>query len=140
MMRNGQKNILKRRVLFKNSIYVPNDEDCFYTLLYHCFIHGALLTNYKARLVNLAQKLEISNLISEQPKLEERLERSLNKFMEKNGYSYTNSFKYKIRHNEMIRLGRVTIFTIKHEGFVGLMRAMKGKIQRKISNKNVSTN
>ncbi len=132
------KNILKQKILFKNSIYVPNNEDCFYTLLYHCLIHGASLANYKSKLVNLAQKLEINNSITEQSEI--KLKELLCKFMEKNRYTYTNSFKYKIHHNEITRLFKVAMFTIKHDGFVGLMRVIRGKIRRKISNKNVSIN
>lgn len=134
------KDILKRRVLFKNSIYVPNKEDYFYTLLYHCFIHGASLTNYKSKLIDLAKKLEIINFDVDQTELEIKLKDLLDKFMKKNKYMYTNSPKYKIRHNEILRLTKVAILTTKREGFTGLIRAIKGKIHRKIIRKNVSTN
>ena len=129
--------ILKRRKIFKNSFFVPNDEDYFYSLLYHCFIHGAQLSKYKSRLTMLANSLNILHL---NDKPESELKKLLDNFMEKNKYTYTTSPKYKIKHNELIRMSKLALFTLKHEGVLGLLRAINNKIKRKIVKKNVSTN
>jgi len=128
--KNWSDNILKNRIRTENGIYIPNEEDQFYSLLYHCLIHGTGLSNdYLEKIETLSKKLEIrigdfSNL----SKLEEILE----KFMKKSGYQYTNSMKYRIKHSELLRLINVAIFVAKHEGFSKVFSAMKGKIRRKL--------
>jgi len=133
------RDILENKILFKNKIYVPNNEDQFYSLIYHCLIHGAKFLNYKIRLDNLSTKLKIENIIFE-IKFESNLKKILDEFMKKRAYSYTNSPKYRIRHNEFIRLVKVASFTTKHEGFSGLIKAIKNKIKRKFNKKENSIN
>ena len=50
--------------------------------------------------------------------------------MRQKGYRHTNSIKYRFKHNEIIRILNVMIFTIKHEGWNFLFRAIKSKIKR----------
>ena len=123
------KDILEQRILFKNNVYVPNDKHCFYTLTYHCIIHGASLKNYQLRLSNLSKKLNILNFDLNESDSKIKLKKLLDNFMIENGYIYTDSLKYRIRHNEMIRLAKVSLFVLKHEGLKGLMRSIKRKIK-----------
>ena len=58
------------------------------------------------------------------------LEIILEKYMRQKGYRHTNSIKYRFKHNEIIRILNVMIFTIKHEGWNFLFRAIKSKIKR----------
>ncbi len=124
------QNILKNKIISENGIYIPNEEDQFYSLLYHCLIHGAGLSNdYLQKIQTLSKKLEIEiDNYSNLSKLEEILE----KFMNKSGYQYTNSTKYRIKHSEILRLIKVAIFVTKHEGLNKLFSAIKGKIRRKL--------
>ena len=57
----------------------------------------------------------------------------LKNFMQKNGYKKTNSITYSIKHNEILRLINVGIYTIKHEGWNFLFRAIRFKISKIIS-------
>ena len=61
------------------------------------------------------------------------LEIILEKYMRQKGYRHTNSIKYRFKHNEIIRILNVMIFTIKHEGWNFLFRAIK--IKNKENNK-----
>ncbi len=127
---NWSNSILKNRIRTNKGIYIPNEKDQFYSLLYHCLIHGAGLSNdYLQKIQTLSKKLEIeiddfSNL--------SKLEKILEEFMNKSGYQYTNSIKYRIKHCELVRLVNVAIFVAKHEGLNKLFYAMKGKIRRKL--------
>ena len=122
------KEILKRRILSKNKIFVPSDKDYFYSLLYHMIIHKKklnskyckILTNIGPEVTKNLSKNDFSDL--------KILKENLNRFMENYDYNYTDSIKYKISHNEMTRLIKVSKFAIKHEGWNFFLRAVKYKI------------
>lgn len=124
------KKILKRKILTSNSIYAPSKEDHFYTLLHHIVVQQTnLKSDYKETLNNLGNQLGLENIeerFSDRGKLKEMLDG----YLEKNGYRYTNSFEYKITHNELLRLVRVTIRLAKSDGIKEVIRATRGKLQR----------
>jgi len=53
-----QDNILKKRILVKNSFYVPDDEDYFFSLIYHILVHKTYIeTDYPDKIKNIYKKL-----------------------------------------------------------------------------------
>lgn len=120
------KNILRNRELF-NGFFVPSNEDYFFSLAYHLVTQKAdLPKKYEKILEKLSSDLKI-NL----KKMDKNsIKKILDNFMIDNGYRYTNSFAYKINHNEITRLASVAIHTWKTEGLNELLRASKGKIKR----------
>jgi len=125
------KDILKRRVLSKNGVYVPCNEDHFFSLLYHMLIHKKKLSNdYCKKLYKIAPKYIIENHKNNEFKKFSTLKKILEEFMKKNGYKYTDSVSYRLNHNEFFRLLNVGVFTIKHEGWRFLLRATKSKIRK----------
>lgn len=127
------KNMLENKTRTKNEINCPNIEDYFYSLLYHVLIHKSKIApDYIPKLVKLAEKNGIKDFSENSFRHKKKLESILATFLQKNGYRYTNSLSYKIRHNELTRLSDVAIKTSKHEGIGYLFRAIRGKIKKKI--------
>jgi len=127
------RDILKRKTLTKDFVYVPSDEDYFYTLLHHIIVQKTKLTvDYKERLEKLAGKLKIENFQLDSSKTN-NLKSYLDIFMKKNDYRYTYTLGYKIGHNEFLRLINVAMKVFKSEGMKELFRASRGKLQRTIS-------
>lgn len=125
------KDILKRRVLSKNGVYVPSNEDYFFSLLYHMLIHKKKLSkDYCEKLYKIAPKYILKNYKNNEFENFDTLKKILEEFMKKNGYRDTNSVSYRLSHNEFVRLLNVGVFTIKHEGWGFLFRATKSKIRR----------
>ena len=82
-----QKNMLSNR-LMENCYYIMNQEDYFYSLVYHAVLQKRYLSeDYKQRLSKMAKSLNISL----QSNSENEFVELLNSFMEKNGYQYVYS-------------------------------------------------
>ena len=112
---------------------MPSQEDYFFTLLYHMIIHKRKINlDYSLRLFQIAPKIILENYSEKDFKNFEILKKILEKYMEKNGYRHTSSLSYRLSHNEPIRLVKVGIFTVKHEGWNFLFRAIKSKIRRSV--------
>lgn len=124
------RNILDNKLIKSNMIYVPKNEDYFYTLIHHIVVQKTKMRdNYKKSLINLSKNLDLDNF--EDSNLDRKnLKQILNKFMTKNGYRYTYSPRYKIKHNEFLRLTRVCIRLAKSDGIKEVLRASKGKMKR----------
>jgi len=123
------KDILAKRVLTPGGFYIPNKEDYFFSLIYHINVQKARLSKkYEQILTKLATELGFREFSLEK----KNLEIILDNFMERKGYRYTNSWAYKINHNEFTRLTSVAIHTAKKEGFKELFRVIKEKIKRTI--------
>lgn len=81
-----QIHMLKNRKLYKNMVYVMNNNDYFYSLLYHALIQKRKIPiDYNKRLINMGKHLNIEfNDIEDYRK-------SLNLFMKERNYYYTNT-------------------------------------------------
>mgnify|MGYP005639117683 CR=1 FL=1 len=124
------RDILDRRILSSKGFYIPCVKDHFYSLLYHMIIHKSKLSdNYIDRLVILADKLHL-NIQKDTFSNLDMLKEILDEFLKEMGYKYTDSYRYKIKHNEIIRLYKVATFTAKNEGMNTLIRAIKQKIKK----------
>ena len=127
------KDILRRRILSKNGIYVPSNDDYFFSLLYHMLIHKKKLSkDYCNKLYTIAPEYILNNHRKNDFEDFHILKNILEKFMKKNGYKYTDSVSYRLGHNEFVRLVNVGVFTIKHEGWGFLFRAIRSKLVRSI--------
>lgn len=126
------RKMLENKELTQNGVYSPNSEDYFYSLLYHVLIHKSKISvDYIPKLIKIAEKINIKNFSKETFQRRKNLEKILEIFLKKNGYRYTDSFSYKLRHNEFFRLSDIAIKTSKQEGIGYLLRASKGKIKRR---------
>lgn len=75
-----EENILKNRVFDSGGFYKPNDEDYFYTLLYHAIVHKPeMRDDYNERLTKMSAELGINGI-----------EKSLlDEYMNTMGYNYS---------------------------------------------------
>jgi hypothetical protein len=129
------KNILKRRILHKNGLYIPCIEDHFYSLLYHVIFHKrwkkmkSISKKYQKMLGELAVESEINEDMSRILNNLNTSKKFLEKYMNKMSYQNTSSLSYKITHNEYLRLVKVAIYLVKTEGIQFLFTAIKLKIK-----------
>lgn len=126
-----EEDILQKRRLYKNTFYIPDEENLFYSLLYHMLIHKkSLHEKYLGVLQELAQKLDIQDFSNIQNNPDE-LKTQLDNFLNRKNYSYTNTKSYQLTHNEFTRLTSNAIKISKKQGVRKLFRAAKDKIYRK---------
>jgi len=126
------RDILKRRIMSKNGFYIPCKEDYFYSLLYHAMVHGQIREEYKQKLNELALDLDMNkntilnfNDFTESKKI-------LDNYMKTKKYqrpTINHRILYKIRHSELFRLVKVSIFLTKTYGIRFLLRKIRIKIQ-----------
>ena len=82
-----QDNILKKRILVKNSFYVPDDEDYFFSLIYHILVHKTYIeTDYPYKIKNIYKKLSFYD--SNRCNFDNYL-KFLEKFLSENNYQIT---------------------------------------------------
>ena len=125
-----EEDILKKRRLFQNEFYVLDDENYFYSLLYHMLIHKQKLNEkYIERLCVVAKKLKINHFYDIKDK-SANLKEFLDIFLNKKNYSYTNTRGYRLTHNEFTRLTTNAIKISKKQGIGKLFRATKDKLYR----------
>ncbi len=98
-----QRDILLRRVLLNNQIYVPSAEDYFYSLLYHAAVQKPVIADdYRGRLVELAQNADIEGIdkkMFEKPLLVRQL---LNSFLKQKNYRFTLPDDFSVYYNQKI--------------------------------------
>tara|TARA_Y100000996_G_scaffold152390_1_gene117361 strand:+ start:4100 stop:5386 length:1287 start_codon:yes stop_codon:yes gene_type:complete len=128
------KNILKNRDFHPNGFYIPCKEDYFYTLLYHAIIHKKIISEKaKQRLDTLAKELNMQDVTDETFSNFEQSKKILNIYLRKMNYQNSNSMYYRLRHNQFIRLAKVSIFVAKTQGLKFLLGAITHKIQVSMS-------
>jgi len=126
------RHMLENKTRTDNGINCPDNENYFYSLLYHVLIHKSkIASDYIPKLIRLAEKNNIEGISEASFTNRKTLENILDTFLQRKGYRYTDSTIYKIRHNELVRLSEVAIKTSKHEGIGYLFRAVIGKIKKK---------
>ncbi|QLH10208.1 hypothetical protein [Nitrosarchaeum sp. AC2] len=126
------KDILKRRIMHPSGFYVPCNEDYFYTLLYHGIVQKQIREEYKKILYELAKKINFNENIEEILNDFTLSKKLLDKYMSKMRYHKTTIDRrilYKIRHGEIIRLVKVSIFLTKTYGIRFLLKKIKIKIR-----------
>ena len=125
-----EEDILKKRRLFQNEFYILDDENYFYSLLYHMLIHKQKLNKkYIEILCIIAKELKIDDFdkIKNQSA---NLKEFLDKFLHKKDYTYTNTRTYRLTHNEFTRLSTNAIKISRKQGIGKLIRAAKDKLYR----------
>lgn len=130
---NWSRDMLRRRKLNKNGVFVPSDKDHFFSLLYHMIIHKRKLSDdYCEKLFLIAPDQVLKQHQKKDFTDFNKLNSILIEFMKENNYKFTDSFIYKLSHNEIVRIYNVSKFTLKHEGIGFLLRAIKSKVKRTI--------
>tara|TARA_B110000014_G_C20124868_1_gene598343 strand:- start:113 stop:1399 length:1287 start_codon:yes stop_codon:yes gene_type:complete len=128
------KSILKNKIFHPNGFFVPCTEDYFYTLLYHAIIHkGIISENTKKRLVELSKQLAIKDDTEEIFSDFGKSKEFLNKYLKKMNYRNSNSMYYRLRHNQFLRLAKVSVFVARTQGLKFLLGAIKHKIEVSMS-------
>lgn len=81
---NWERDMLKRRIMYKNLFYIPAWEDYYYSLIYHGIVHkGSIKEEYMVRLKRIAQFLE-------KQFIRNNIKNDLEKYMRQNNYIYTD--------------------------------------------------
>ena len=82
-----QNNILKKRIIIKNSFYIPDDEDYFFSLIYDILFHKTFIeTDYPDKIKNIYKKLSFYD--SNRCNFDNYL-KFLEKFLSVNNYQIT---------------------------------------------------
>lgn len=126
------RDILKRRIMYKNSFYIPSKEDHFYTLLSHTIMKKHIRDDYKLMLYEIGSTLELGQNID--PILNDfsKAKNFLKTYMKNMGYRFPTidrEILYKIRHTELMRLFTTSIFITKKYGIRFLLLKIKEKIK-----------
>ena len=129
---NWSKDILKRRVFYKNAFYIPCKKDHFYTLLSHTIMQKHIRDDYKKMLSRLAMDLEMNQSIN--PILNDltKTKKFFNEYLKKMRYPKPTIYReilYKIKHTEFMRLVKVSIFLLKTYGIKFLLIKVREKIK-----------
>ena len=91
-----EEQILNNRQLRKNLFYTPNDEDLFYSLLYHVYIQKwSVKQDYIPKLQELARKINKQFIPSSMHAIQ-----SLDIFMKKRNYEYIKPNDISVAYNE----------------------------------------
>ena len=130
-----EKDILRKRELHKNGFYIPNKSDYFYSLIYHVIFHDRwknisyIREDYKKTILDLDKQLKLNEITENTLNNKNTIKKIIEKYMQKSGYTKSNTFSYKIKHNETSRLFKTSIFIFKKYGIRHLLYAIKLKIQ-----------
>jgi len=84
---------------------------------------------YKNKLSNLARELGINEIAITIFDDIDKSKKFIEKYMTSKGYLHTNSLQYKIRHNTILRLGKVAFLLWRTQGINFLLTATKNKIK-----------
>ncbi|MBR6162438.1 protein kinase [bacterium] len=98
-----EENILYNRVLNDKNIYVPDCENAFYSLIYHCLIHKkTIAADYYPKVKTLFDKVNIDNKqeIDEYKYPFDYYYKILNEFIYSNHYHYTKPQDLSVFYNE----------------------------------------
>jgi hypothetical protein len=127
------KDVLKRRIMYEGSFYVPCKEDYFYTLFYHNI--GNDSKEYEKILIQLALEIGINENIVQILNDDIKSKEFLKKYLTKMGYKQTNTksrIGYKISHTETIRLVKVSVFLLNTYGIKFFLKKMIIKLKNSI--------
>lgn len=146
-----EKEIISKRI-FSNGIFVPDENNHFYSLLYHCLIHKkSMPESHVKKLREIGKKIG-KDIGSEKIKRKESIRNVLEDFLEKNDFVYNKptdmgvffdhlfvnqskrikivkNSKIKEKHTPTpIRLIQSSFFILKSEGIKSLFQAAKAKL------------
>lgn len=98
-----QQDILSRRLLSPNGFYIPDDENHFFSLLYHAAVHKPRISaDYVTKLLGLASALELELPRSVFDEDGSSLRSYLRRFLDSRGYSLTVPRDLSVFYNEEI--------------------------------------
>ena len=107
-----EEHILNNRSLTKGLFYVPNDEDQFYSLLYHAYIQKyEVKSDYPPKLLQYAEKLDLT--FQEDRKIAISL---LDSFMQSNHYEYIKPNDLSVVYN--IENLKMSSYALRHGYFI----------------------
>ena len=128
--KNWEETMLERKILSDNSIFIPDVENYFYSLLYHIIVHKKKLSpDYIEKLKLLSKNL--SEPIPQEFDDFAYLKKFLDNFLQKNGYKNTDSSQYRIFHNHYFTLLHSAYYIAKKQGLRRLLKSIKGRSYRK---------
>lgn len=97
-----ERKILKDRVLEKNAFFRPNDEDYFYSLLYHALVHKPKIKDdYIEKLISLADRAKIENFYPKMFSDMKALKSFLDNYLQSVGFNYTRPNDFSVYYKEL---------------------------------------
>lgn len=103
--REWEENILERRVINENNIYIQNSENYFYSLVYHAIVHKRkIATDYydKAKRLFDQLKLDMKICIQDYPYPFDAYFVLLKQFMKKSNYIFSRPDDKSVYYNEAV--------------------------------------
>tara|TARA_B100000029_G_scaffold133968_1_gene128113 strand:- start:11890 stop:13170 length:1281 start_codon:yes stop_codon:yes gene_type:complete len=129
------KNILKRREFHPSGFYIPCNEDYFYSLLHHAIVHKGIISDKKQELLNnLSNDIGLDSINHNMFSDHDKSKHLLKNYMKQMGYRDSKSFTYRIRHNQLMRLTKVSIFILQKQGTGHLFELFVHKIKTTLTN------
>ena len=127
-----EKDILKTRVFHKKGFFVPNEEQYFYTLLYHGLIHkNDLAQDYIKKLNELGKKIGIKISITKDRKKNLAL---LDSFMKSKGYTYSEPYDLSVKYNlQDLDFNEISLRRKTYNNFIKLKGGIRYNIKKGIS-------
>ena len=140
--KNWQSKILKNKIYSSKGFYRPNNEDYFYSILYHVLIHKkSIQVDYFDKIKNVFKKLSI---FSEEKSNFDDYFLMLENFLRKNNYQYTKpkdptvyfdekmiNYKNDIEDLSIVNCNNIKPFQIENwknfSGFIYFTGKIKGK-------------
>lgn len=125
------KDILSRRELNSNGIYVPNNEDYFYSLLYHSTKPKQFRDEYRDELIKISKDVILKDNFEEILTNFEQSKKFVSTYMKDKGYhkmTLERRMLYKLKHSECFRLIKTAIFLKNTYGVKFLLKKIKIKI------------
>lgn len=121
-----EENILNNRIFINEGIYVPNNKEYFYSLLYHAIIHKIKMADdYKKRLVNMADALK-NNVINKDTINDYNiLKAELDKYMNENEYSYTEPKDTSVFYNSKLISNKITMKRAAKQAVINTKKKIK---------------
>ena len=97
---NWQKRMLANRIFDRRGFFRVNDEDYFYSLLYHAFIHKSEISfDYKLRLSKLLKNINLSRINKRDIHDEKTLFETLLKYLKKNNFEMKEPRDFSVFFN-----------------------------------------
>ena len=105
-----EKSILYDRKLNEKGIYVPNDENAFYSLIYHCIVHKKkIASDYHEKVRKIYDRLNYN--VSELNNYKFPFDyyyKLLNEFMKKNNYYFIKPIDFSVFYNKKhLSIGKI---------------------------------
>ncbi len=101
--KSWQKDILENRTMYNDAMYIPGENDHFYSLLYHAVVHKEIIaSDYKSRLEMMYRGLSVKDNAEGWMNDIVCIKSLLDDFMQSQTYFYTDPYDLSVYFNREI--------------------------------------